>query len=93
MRIIWSRSAEAELANIVEYAAADSMRAATELEQRIHAMVAGLADFPHVGRPSGLAGFRELVVSGSPYFVVYRINAGGIEIARVIHGARLWPPE
>jgi toxin ParE1/3/4 len=35
---------------------------------------------------------RELVVSGTPYIVVYLIS-DDVELIRVLHGAQQWPPE
>jgi toxin ParE1/3/4 len=34
---------------------------------------------------------RELVISGLPYLVVYRIRGDVIEITRILHGAQRWP--
>ena len=39
----------------------------------------------------GVARVRELVVSGGPFIVAYRVGADQIEILRVLHGARRWP--
>lgn len=38
------------------------------------------------------AGTRELVVLGTPYVVVYRIEAAAVVILRILHGAQQWPP-
>ena len=34
---------------------------------------------------------RELVVTGTPYVVAYRVTPAGVQILRVVHGARDWP--
>jgi toxin ParE1/3/4 len=38
-------------------------------------------------------GTRELVVSGTPYIVVYRVMGKVITVLRVLHGARQWPQQ
>jgi toxin ParE1/3/4 len=34
---------------------------------------------------------RELVISGTPYIVAYRLKGREIQVLRVLHGARQWP--
>ncbi|PIW88418.1 MAG: type II toxin-antitoxin system mRNA interferase toxin, RelE/StbE family, partial [Nitrospirae bacterium CG_4_8_14_3_um_filter_44_28] len=36
-------------------------------------------------------GTRELVISGLPYIIPYRVKNNTIEILRVLHAARKWP--
>jgi len=36
-------------------------------------------------------GTRELVVTGTPYIVAYRVRDETVEILRVFHAARKWP--
>lgn len=36
-------------------------------------------------------GTRELVITGTPYLVPYRVVGDVIVILRVLHGARQWP--
>ena len=43
-------------------------------------------------RPGRVQGTRELVVPATPFIVVYRIEATGVVILRVLHGAQKWPP-
>jgi plasmid stabilization system protein ParE len=38
-----------------------------------------------------VAGTRELVVIGTPYIVIYRIEATAIVVLRVLHAAQRWP--
>lgn len=49
-----------------------------------------LADNPMVGRRGRVTGTRELVISRTPYIVVYRMNSR-VEIVAVVHGKRKWP--
>jgi toxin ParE1/3/4 len=45
-----------------------------------------------MGRAGRVRGTRELVVPGLPYIVIYRVRKDTIQIARILHGAQLWPP-
>ena len=44
------------------------------------------------GRLGRVPGTRELVATGTPYLVAYRNRDGDIQVLRVLHGAREWPP-
>jgi toxin ParE1/3/4 len=46
---------------------------------------------PNSGRLGRVPNTRELVVTGSPYFLPYRIAGEAIHILRVLHGAGRWP--
>lgn len=59
----------------------------------IETAVRHLANFPEIGPPGRIRGTRELVVTGTPYVVVYRIEATAVVILRVLHGAQDWPPD
>ena len=50
-----------------------------------------LATHPALGRPGRVPGTRELVVSGTPYLIPYRVHGKTVEILRVFHGARKSP--
>jgi toxin ParE1/3/4 len=50
-----------------------------------------LLRLPESGRPGRIAKTRELVVSGAPYILPYRIIGDTVQILRVYHPARRWP--
>ncbi len=85
MSIRWLSSALAELAHIYEYIARDNSKAAARVFVQIRKATRQLATFPETGRPGHVAGTRELVVSGLPYVVVYRVTGDAVEILRVVH--------
>ena len=91
MRIEWLRQAAANVDEIKAYIARDNPAAAIKVGQRIVERVEGLAEFPYTGRPGRVAGTRELVISGTPYIVAYRVAGEVVQIIRVLHGARQWP--
>jgi toxin ParE1/3/4 len=50
-----------------------------------------LERFPNRGRAGRIAGTRELVVSGTPYIVAYRVASDRTIVLRILHAARRWP--
>ena len=91
MRVKWSRKALLNLELAVEYIAADNPTAASEVAQRIWDASQILADQPGIGRPGRVRGTRELLVTGTPYIVPYRVVGDAVQILRVLHTTRKWP--
>ncbi|HLJ27285.1 MAG TPA: type II toxin-antitoxin system RelE/ParE family toxin [Candidatus Angelobacter sp.] len=91
MYVKWLRTALRNLDEIGEYVANDNPKAADRAVTAIWDAVQLLSDFPALGRPGRVLGTRELVVSGTPYIIPYRIRGNRVEILRVFHGARKWP--
>ena len=58
----------------------------------IERQVDRLIDHPHLGRAGREKATRELVITRTPFIVVYRIKPGVIEILLILHGAQDWPP-
>ena len=92
MNIEWLPSAARSLGTQLSYIAERNPRAAFDMGDAIEAAVSRLSDFPASARPGRVQGTRELVVPSTPFIVVYRIEATGVVILRVLHGARKWPP-
>ena len=92
MQIRWSIPAAEDLEHICEWIERDNPEAARRIAKTIYEECSRLSDFPYIGRASRrMAGRRELVFSPLPYIVVYRVTNGGVDIARVFHGAQDWP--
>jgi toxin ParE1/3/4 len=83
--------AEEDLIEIWNYIAPDNFAAADRVLDRIETVCERLAENPRMGpaRPDLAQGLRYFV-SGS-YLVIYREAPGGVEIVRVVHGARRLP--
>ncbi|MGO7997873.1 type II toxin-antitoxin system RelE/ParE family toxin [Rhizobium ruizarguesonis] len=92
MRIIRRDSYAIDLDGIVDYIALDNPSAALDMWDEIERQVERLRDFPRSGRIGRMPETRELVVSGTPYIVVYLLS-DDVELIRVLHGAQQWPPE
>lgn len=89
--IRWLRTALKNLDDEVACIAKDNLYAARELVNRILGLVDALVDHPVIGRPGRVPGTRELVITGTPYLVPYRVKGKNIEILRVFHGSRRLP--
>lgn len=91
MRVRWLRRALHNLDEEAEYIARDDPDAAARIVDRIATSVERLATHPALGRTGRVPGTRELMLSGTPYVVPYRVRGETVEILRVFHGARKWP--
>jgi toxin ParE1/3/4 len=93
MLIWWSTPATHQLAAAHEYIAADDEAAASRITNHIWESVDILAHHPFAGRKGRVADTRELVISGTPFLVAYRIEKKEVRILAVLHAAREWPEE
>ncbi|WP_374633810.1 type II toxin-antitoxin system RelE/ParE family toxin [Ferrovibrio sp.] len=92
MRVRWAVSALTDFSHTIAFIAETDPTQAERIALALRMAGETLARFPHRGRPGRLKQTRELVLSGLPWFIVYRVMNDGVEILRVIHGARDWPP-
>ncbi len=91
MIVRYTRQAIADLDEVREFIAQERPAAAVAIGQRIRQAISGLSQFPDRGRPGRVAGTRELVVTGSPFIVAYRVGGGHIDVLAILHAARRWP--
>ena len=92
MKLLWTELALADLAALHAHISADNAVADDQMLNRIILLAeTQLSRMPDSGRLGRVPNTRELVVTGSPYFLPYRIAGEAIHILRVIHGARRWP--
>jgi toxin ParE1/3/4 len=92
-RIIKRPRAYQDLDEQAAYLQRESPRVALRFLEAADAAFASLADMPTMGReydPDNprLAGVRTFRISGFPHLVFYRPLEDGIEVLRVLHGAR-----
>lgn len=81
------------LQEIFDFIAADNPDAATRITRRIADAVDRVARMPYSGRPGKIPPTREIVISGTPYIVIYQIRKEMVEVLAIHHGARLWLAE
>lgn len=87
-RYDFSPRAEQDLEEVQDHIAAHNARAATRLIDAIERRCQGPSQQPLVGRDRSdlLPGMRSVVVG--KYLIFYRPTDDGIEVVRVLHGAR-----
>jgi toxin ParE1/3/4 len=88
VEIVWSPLARLRLQEIRSCVAKDKPEAAERLAIRIAAVVEVLRDHPRLGRAGAEPGVRELVIGGTPYLVLYRLQRDRITINTIWHGAQ-----
>ena len=79
------------LEDIRDWIAVDKPAAAVRMMTRIRMAVERLAPLPGAGRPGRVPGTRELVISGTPYIVPYRVKGDAVQIITILHSAQRWP--
>lgn len=89
--LVWLQRAIQDRDAQLDYIAQDNPMAAVSQGDRIAEQVEILKQHPQMGRPGRKQGTRELVISRTPFIVVYRIKTKRIELLRVLHGAQQWP--
>ena len=92
MILKWTRPAEDDLIDILDYIAHDNPAAAVDAIDHIEAAALRLAEFPLSGREGSVPDTRELPIPRLPFLLIYRVREATVEVLRVLHGARQWPP-
>ena len=90
MRVEWLRAAINNLDALAEYISRDNPAAAERTVAAIRSAIENRERFPSSGRPGRISDTRELVVSGTPYIVPYRVRGDVVQLIRVFHAARKW---
>ncbi len=90
MHLEWTRPALRDLREAGDFIASDKPIAAKRMSDRVQEAVEYLVAHPNMGRAGRVSGTRELVVSGTPFIVVYRVIVPSVQILRVLHHAKKW---
>ena len=90
MTLKWLRSAVATRVAQLNYIAQTNPKAAANQGNHIDTEVRRLLRYPYLGRVGVKHGTRELVITGTPFVLVYRIRirAKRIEIVDLWHSAQ-----
>jgi toxin ParE1/3/4 len=91
MNLEWTLKALGDLREAGAYIAEDNLQAAEKIADRVREAVEYLLEHPNMGRPGRLPNTRELVISGTPFIVVYWVRGMAVQILRVLHHSRKWP--
>lgn len=92
-RLEYSERYFRRLDDIRERITEDNPAAASRIIERIRTAVERLAEFPAIGRPGRVTDTRELIISGTPYIVPYRVSGEIAQIITVLHSAQRWPDQ
>ena len=93
MILVWLPTAIKNREDQIDYIAQDSPKAAIDQGDRIEEQINMLIDYPEMGKPGRKKNTREMVISKTPFIVVYRCkpHSQRIEIMRLVHGSQLYP--
>ena len=80
-----------DISSIEEYISKDNVSAAQATIQKTLDSSKNLVEFPNMGRTGRVPMTRELVVSGTPFIIIYTVRQNTIFILRILHAARKWP--
>ena len=92
MKLVWTRPAREDRKTIREYIATDNPSAALDLDELLSEKAARLVDHPGLGRPGRLQDTRELAAHRN-YILIYDVAGDLVRVLRVLHAARMWPPD
>ncbi|WP_433738086.1 type II toxin-antitoxin system RelE/ParE family toxin [Pseudomonas putida] len=92
MKIIWTKDAAQDRADIWDYLHAVNPKAAIDMDNRFSDAVSRLAQYPEYGPAGIIAGTRELIPHQS-YRIVYEQALDAIWILALVHTSRQWPQE
>lgn len=93
MQVKWTNKARRDLFDVETYIAQDNPTAAIDTVLKIIAAAESLAGFSETGRPGRVSDTRELVITGLPYIVPYRVSNSIVVILRIYHTSRKWPEQ
>jgi addiction module RelE/StbE family toxin len=91
MQVKWLKRALDNLEDEADYIAQDNPKAAHALVTHIFNSANQLIIFPNLGKAGRVFGTRELIITGFPYIIPYRVKSDVVEILRVFHTSRKWP--
>src|SRR3712207_5195896 len=93
VRIEWTADAPADFEQISTWIEDErTLALANRRCRRVRDAVQALRRQPALGRIGRVCGTRELVIPGTPWISVYRVNSDVIQILRILHGAQNRPP-
>jgi len=89
--VIWSPSAEADLAEIVECVFERNPAASIRLAAQLRSSVVHLSEHPYLYKESQREpGYREIIAHPN-YLVFYRVLADRVQVEMVAHARRQFP--
>lgn len=91
MQVRWESDAVQDLTDLRRYIWRENPNAANSVASKILDKVDLLQAHPLLGKAGRIHKTRELVISGTPYTVVYLAEAECVTVLRIFHQAMSWP--
>ncbi|MFM5887935.1 MAG: type II toxin-antitoxin system RelE/ParE family toxin [Dolichospermum sp.] len=91
MQVKWLRQALRNLEQVRNYIIQDNPTAAQELIIKIQNAANQLEKYPFMGKSGRVEGTKELIISNSPYMIIYRVKEESVEILRILHTSKCYP--
>jgi toxin ParE1/3/4 len=91
MRVRYTKTALAEIDDILTYISKDNPLAAEEVETVVRATVARLLDYPRLAIETDVPGVRVAPVLPYRYLIFYSVHEGALVVRNVRHAARERP--
>ena len=64
---------------------------ARRVADAIYETASSLHAMPNRGRPGRRPNTREMIISGLPFVIIYRVGQEAVEITRILHTSQKWP--
>ncbi len=93
MKVLWTRLALLDLNEVYAYIHEEKPSATSRMLAQIKKTTQNLARHPEIGRPGRVNDTREIIVTGTPLIIAYRLKANRVELIALIPGARRWPDQ
>ncbi len=91
MRIKITKPAYIDLNEIDRFIRTNNPSAANRMGLRVSEAIDFLVTYPAMGRTGRLSKTRELIVSGTPFIVIYQVRQSTLIVLRIMHTSRKWP--
>jgi len=92
MKVAFTRTAAAELDEILAYTATNFPYRTVALADRIDAAIARISRWPESAHIVEVrAGMRMVPILRFPFKIFYRLNGDVVEIVHIHHASRNWP--
>lgn len=90
MQIRWHEDAIRDLTALRQFITQDNPQAAQRIADKILERTTLLKAHPLLGKVGRLHGTREIVVTGTPYTLIYLPRADDLTVLRIFHQAQQW---
>ncbi|MCW9682951.1 type II toxin-antitoxin system RelE/ParE family toxin [Dolichospermum planctonicum UHCC 0167] len=91
MQVKWLKWALRNLEQARNYVFQDNPTAAQGLIIKIQNAANQLQKYPFMGKNGRVEGTKELIISNSPYILIYRVKEESVEVLRILHTSKRYP--